>query len=441
MAFTTNKDLEIPAHGTYPNVWEVPVNGDMTMIDYAIGGKQTYNATGGSKTLTTYDHTTRALLPYSYIPMYILINETINANITYTVPAGVGGQWIIRRSTTEGTGGPFTVTWASGGGGTSVLIPRDTTIVVYSDGTNMAQTNSIASANSVSTVAIQDGAVTYPKMNASALVTVPEYRAGNASAAFTGTIVGTTLTATSITGTIIAGMNLSGTGVTAGTTITGGSGSSYTVSVSQTVSSTAMTAATSDKLISTFEAWDSGAYVALTDGATITPDFATGYNFTLTLAGIRTLANPTNMKVGQSGLIVITEGSPVTAAVITGTINNLASTPAAGTTLTVTTVTSGTLYVGAAITGTGITAGTTIVSQLTGTTGGVGTYTVSASQLVYSTTITATIGPFINSYGSYYKFPYGTAPTFDTAAGRVNILSYSVLSSTSILVTGFAGVR
>ena len=60
----------------------------------------------------------------------------------------------------------------------------------------------------------------------------------------------------------------------------------------------------------------------------------------------------------------------------------------AATTLTVTAVTTGTLYVGAVITGTGITAGTTITALGTGT-GGIGNYTVSPSQSVSSTNITS----------------------------------------------------
>lgn len=63
-----------------------------------------------------------------------------------------------------------------------------------------------------------------------------------------------------------------------------------------------------------------------------------------------------------------------------------------GTTLTVTAVASGTLTVGQAISGTGVTAGTTITALGTGS-GGTGTYTVSASQTVSSTTITAVVGP------------------------------------------------
>lgn len=69
-------------------------------------------------------------------------------------------------------------------------------------------------------------------------------------ALITGSISGTTLTVTSVTnGVILIGSQISGTGITAGTTITaagtgtGGTGT-YTVSASQTVASTAITVAT-----------------------------------------------------------------------------------------------------------------------------------------------------------------------------------------------------
>lgn len=46
---------------------------------------------------------------------------------------------------------------------------------------------------------------------------------------------------------------------------------------------------------------------SLTDGATITPDFTTANNFTVTLGGNRTLANPTSPVAGQSGIIYIVQ--------------------------------------------------------------------------------------------------------------------------------------
>lgn len=57
----------------------------------------------------------------------------------------------------------------------------------------------------------------------------------------------------------------------------------------------------------TFTAAQRGSITALTDGATITPDFAATNNFSLTIGGNRTLANPTNITAGQSGAIVITQ--------------------------------------------------------------------------------------------------------------------------------------
>ena len=59
--------------------------------------------------------------------------------------------------------------------------------------------------------------------------------------------------------------------------------------------------------VQTFSVAQRGAITALTDGATITPDFAASNNFSVTLGGNRTLANPTNLTAGQSGSIFITQ--------------------------------------------------------------------------------------------------------------------------------------
>jgi hypothetical protein len=77
-------------------------------------------------------------------------------------------------------------------------------------------------------------------------------------------------------------------------------------------------------------------------------------------------------------------------AVFTGTIDD-GTPPGAGTVLTVSAVTSGTIYLGMTLTGGAITAGTKVVSQTSGTAGGVGAYVVSVSQERTSLTITGTI--------------------------------------------------
>jgi hypothetical protein len=63
-----------------------------------------------------------------------------------------------------------------------------------------------------------------------------------------------------------------------------------------------------------------------------------------------------------------------------------------GYTLTVSAVSTGALVVGGVLSGTGVTAGTAITGQLTGTTGGIGTYSVSISQTVTSGAITQAYG-------------------------------------------------
>lgn len=88
-------------------------------------------------------------------------------------------------------------------------------------------------------------------------------------------------------------------------------------------------------------------------------------------------------------------GAPPTA-VVTGSV--AASTFAVtgsitGNVMTVTNVTSGTVVPGATISGTGVASGTQVVSQLSGTPGGNGTYAVSiAEQAAASTTINGTYG-------------------------------------------------
>jgi hypothetical protein len=62
-------------------------------------------------------------------------------------------------------------------------------------------------------------------------------------------------------------------------------------------------------VVQTFTVAQRGAVSALTSAATVTPDFAVANNFSLTLGHSLTLANPTNLTAGQSGAIVITQGS------------------------------------------------------------------------------------------------------------------------------------
>jgi hypothetical protein len=106
----------------------------------------------------------------------------------------------------------------------------------------------------------------------------------------------------------------------------------------------------------TFTAAQRGSITTLNDAATIQPDFSASNNFTLTLAGTgRTLANPTSITAGQSGVIAINQD--------------------------------------------------------------------------------ATGSRTITTYGSYFKFAGGTAPTLSTGANDLDILSYYCVSSTVIVAS------
>jgi len=124
----------------------------------------------------------------------------------------------------------------------------------------------------------------------------------------------------------------------------------------------ALTLSTVAKLATaqSFTAAQRGSVTALTDGATVTPDFAVANNFSLTIGGNRTLANPSNLTAGQSGVIVITQD-------------------------------------------------------------GTGSRTL--------------------AYGSYWKFPTGTAPTLTTTASAVDVLAYYVESSARITARLMADMK
>jgi hypothetical protein len=109
-------------------------------------------------------------------------------------------------------------------------------------------------------------------------------------------------------------------------------------------------------------------------------------------------------------------------AVFTGTIND-GTPPGAGTVLTVSAVTSGPILVGMTITGTGITAGTRIVAQVSGTTGGTGVYTVSTSQEVGSITINGSrASKILFDYPGQYLINFRTqVSNQDNAVGEFEV--------------------
>jgi hypothetical protein len=121
-----------------------------------------------------------------------------------------------------------------------------------------------------------------------------------------GTITGVTYTSIVITGGSI-------TGITDLAVADGGTGASTLTGIIKGSGTSALTTATAGTdyagidTAQTFTKGQRGEITVLSDGATITPDLADSNNFSVTLGGNRTLANPTNTVAGQSGSIFITQ--------------------------------------------------------------------------------------------------------------------------------------
>ena len=122
--YTPNKNLILPGHGNYQNTWDSPVNSDFSAIDTALGGVASVSVTG----LSAYQN----LSISQYQPPNIIFTGALTANITFLLPAGVGGMWSISNTTI----GNYQVYIQVESLGRYVTLLRGRTLVV-SDGTNV----------------------------------------------------------------------------------------------------------------------------------------------------------------------------------------------------------------------------------------------------------------------------------------------------------------
>lgn len=114
---TVNKGFIQPVLGSIG--WGAPLNDEFGGIDGAFGSVTTLNVTGVSATPV-------ALTLAQYQNMTIKFTGVLTANVTFQLPAGVGGQWVMQRATS----GAFTITIASLGGGTSKVLDADFSDIV-----------------------------------------------------------------------------------------------------------------------------------------------------------------------------------------------------------------------------------------------------------------------------------------------------------------------
>lgn len=137
---TPNKSLTEPAHND--SNWDVTLNADFSLIDAAFGATQTINTTGLGATVTFVSTYPAGGPPFSYVPASIILTNTPSNNIRFVIPSGVGGGWTVYNSTSAT---PYTMTFASGGGGTSVVVPQGEILQIWSDGTNIRPSYNVPS--------------------------------------------------------------------------------------------------------------------------------------------------------------------------------------------------------------------------------------------------------------------------------------------------------
>jgi hypothetical protein len=124
---TTNKGFEQPTAGS--TNWNVPLNANFGYIDSALGSTASISVTGVTATPVV-------LLEAQYRNLILSFTGTLTANVTYQVPAGVGGEWIVQNNTT----GSFTLTIGNVSAGASAVVPTGSRQTLYSDGTNIYAT-------------------------------------------------------------------------------------------------------------------------------------------------------------------------------------------------------------------------------------------------------------------------------------------------------------
>ena len=245
--YTSNIRLELQADGENPNNWGTILNQNVIdLIDEAITSYTTVALTGANVTLTAVNGTT----DQSRSP-FLEFTGGLTEDVNVIIPAVSKSYYINNKATQASAGTDITVKTASGAG---VNIPVGSRIAVICDGVSV-----------------------FSAINPNA------FGFGTAASANIGT------GNTDVPDVSIADVRYSQ--LAAANTFTGTNTFNGLSSFTSTT---------------TFKQVDSP-IVTLTDAASVAVNFNTGNHFLVSLAGNRTLENPTNGKVGQVGHIYVVQ--------------------------------------------------------------------------------------------------------------------------------------
>lgn len=120
---TTNKGLNQPVLGS--TGWGTPLNENATILDLALGAFEIVAGTSGTVTLSTIQVQSMCLKS---------VTAAFSADVTYVVPSGVAGQWLV---TNQSAASAFSVIVKNAASATSVSVPNGQSRLVYSDGTKV----------------------------------------------------------------------------------------------------------------------------------------------------------------------------------------------------------------------------------------------------------------------------------------------------------------
>lgn len=152
-------------------------------------------------------------------------------------------------------------------------------------------------------------------IGANLTINATSFLIGNSTVAWSGNstqvqTANSTIAATLTPGGLAVGANviIGFANVTVGATIVNNSGISAAAFIGAGIATAAQYwANTAGKVITSDVLNQSGAYTTLTDAASIVWDMSTGINFAVTLGGNRTLANPSAVVVGRSGILKVVQ--------------------------------------------------------------------------------------------------------------------------------------
>ena len=238
--YSNNLKLELIGNGDQSGLWGNTTNNNLgTLLEQAITGVQTITMANADYTLSNFNGTSDEARN-----AILVVSGTNSAIRKIIAPQNQSKLYTVFNNTTGG----YAITIGAPTG-TLVTIPSGATVPVYTDGVNFYTAMSGASGDwSV-------GGNLNVTGNTAVSGSLYAYTAATSTAS---SISGTTLTiGGTLTGTFFVGQIISGSGVTSGTIITayvsgsGGAGT-YTVSQSQTVSSTAINGAAGVSLVNPY---------------------------------------------------------------------------------------------------------------------------------------------------------------------------------------------